>query len=79
MEMQTIYVQLLDEGTKVYRPVPAIKIQDDVYELQGAELYDKEDEIWEFGPNSRVFVKEDCLGGEKVLIAYELCSLSLFR
>ena len=41
MEMQTIYVQLLDEGTKVYRPVPAIKIQDDVYELQGAELYDR--------------------------------------
>lgn len=73
MEKQIIYVQLLDEGTKVYRPLPAKKIQDDVYELQGAELYGKGDEIWEFTPNSRVFVKEDCLGGEKVLIAFESC------
>lgn len=42
--MKIIYVQLLDEGTRVYRPVPAIKIRDDIYELKGAEIYDTTDE-----------------------------------
>lgn len=43
--MEIIYVQLLDEGTRVYRPVPAIKIRDDIYELKGAEIYDTTDDM----------------------------------
>ena len=56
--MKIIYVQLLDEGQRVYRPVPAIKIRDDIYELKGAEIYDTTDETWEFVPGSHVMVKE---------------------
>ncbi|MBO4773612.1 MAG: hypothetical protein J5516_02380 [Bacteroidales bacterium] len=70
--MEIIYVQLLDEGTRVYRPVPAIKIRDDIYELKGAEIYDTTDETWEFVPGSHVMVKEEHLGEKNVLVAHKL-------
>ena len=64
-----MYVQLLNEGTKVYRPVPAVEISDSIYEIQGFEIYDPDDENWEFPPGSQVFVKEQDLDGEIVLVA----------
>jgi hypothetical protein len=54
----TIYVYLLNEGTDTWRPVPAIKIDDSTYVLQGEDFYNSEDEEWEFLPGSRVRVKE---------------------
>lgn len=64
-----IYVQLLGEGTVVYRPVPAIKIKDDLYKIQGREIYDSYDEEWEFLPQSVVVVQEQELEGRYVLVA----------
>jgi len=68
---KNIYIQLLDEGTKVYRPVPAIKIENNIYKLQGFDIYDPEDEIWEFSPGTYVKVEKQYLDGEDVLIAVQ--------
>lgn len=64
-----IYVQLLGEGTKVYRPVRASVISDKFYEIEGFDTYDPEDEIWEFTPGTRVVVEEQNLNGKMVLVA----------
>lgn len=53
-----IYVQLLDEGTVVYRPVPARKISSSICVLEGADLYDPDNEVWEFLPGTQVIVEE---------------------
>lgn len=66
---KNIYIQLLEEGTKVYRPVPAIEIENNIYEVQGFEIYDLEDEVWEFLPGTYVLVEEQSLDGEYVLVA----------
>jgi hypothetical protein len=46
-----IYVQLLEEGTRCYRPVNAFKLNNDVY-----KILDKppDDEVWEFQFNDIV-------------------------
>lgn len=66
---KSIYIQLLDEGTKAYRPVPAREIENNVYKIQGFEIYDPEDETWEFLPGTTVLVEEQCLDGGIVLVA----------
>ena len=64
-----IYVQLLGEGTTVYRPVPAVEIDENVYLLKGEEIFDPDDEEWEFLPGTKVRVEQKDLEGEKVLVA----------
>ncbi|SEW26983.1 hypothetical protein SAMN05428988_3814 [Chitinophaga sp. YR573] len=64
-----IYVRLLNEGTTVYRPVPALQIEDNIYQLEGSELYDPEDETWEFIPGAHVMVQEQLLQNKSVLVA----------
>lgn len=64
-----IYIQLLEEGTKVYRPVPAIEVGESIYEIKGSSVYDPEDEIWEFIPGTRVIVERKELNGDLVLVA----------
>ena len=64
-----IYIKLLDEGTIVYKPIPSIEIESNIYKVQGHELYDMEDEIWEFPPDTYVLVEERYFSGEKVLVA----------
>jgi len=64
-----IYVQLLNEGTKVYKPVPAHKIENNIYQLEGFEIYDPQDEQWEFLPGAFVIVEDKELSGDKVLVA----------
>ena len=66
---KNIYVQLLGEGTVVYRPVPAIKIKENLYMIQGKEIYDPDDEEWEFLPNTIVVVQNRELEGKNVLVA----------
>ena len=66
-----IYIQLLDEGTKVYRPVPACEIENNIYEVGGFEIYDPEDEVWEFIPGTHVLVEKQNLDGENVLVAIQ--------
>ena len=48
-----IYVQLLDEGTEVWRPVEAVHIQDDLYRITGANEQ-PDDECWPFSAGSVV-------------------------
>jgi hypothetical protein len=72
LDVDTIYVQLLDEGIDVYRPVKAIKIAPLVYEISLDNVYDPEDENWEFLPGNRVVVKEKALSSGGVLVASEL-------
>ncbi len=72
---KNIYIQLLNEGTEVYRPVPAIKIKNNIYKLQGFDIYNPKDEIWEFSPGTYVQVEKRNLDGENVLIAIQKLSL----
>lgn len=53
MIASTIYVRLLDEGVDVWRPVDAIKVNGDTYQIL-EQPYDRETEQWEFGPGDRV-------------------------
>lgn len=71
MHDQIIYVRLLNEGVKVYRPVPAKKMGRSIYQLGGANFYDPNDETWEFLPQSVVRVESQSLNDELVLVAVE--------
>lgn len=66
---QEIYIQLLEEGTKVYRAVPAIELEKNIFEVRGHDIYELEDEVWEFLPGTHVEVEEQKLNGNLVLIA----------
>ncbi len=67
-----IYVKLLDEGVNVYRPVPAKKINKNIYKLEGMDIYNPIDEKWEFPPESYVEVAERHLDNENILMAINL-------
>lgn len=66
---QKIYIRLKEEGARVFRPVPAYQIENNLYEVRGFEIYDPEDEIWEFTPSTYVLVEEQNLDGKNVLVA----------
>ena len=66
---EVIYIQLLNEGTTVYRPVRASKIKTNVFKIDNFELYDPDDEIWEFLPGTAVIVEERYIENENVLVA----------
>ena len=51
---RVIYVRLLEEGTDVWRPVPATALPDGTFKLSVPAGYDPEAEVWEFPPNARV-------------------------
>jgi len=66
-----LYVQLLNEGTTVYRPVPATHVSEGVYVLGGTDNYDPESEEWAFLPGVRVKAAIRTLNGKQVLVAFE--------
>jgi hypothetical protein len=49
-----VYVRLLDEGTDVWRPVPALAFPDGTFQLTKPEGYEPDAELWEFSPDARV-------------------------
>jgi hypothetical protein len=67
--MKEIYVQLLNEGTEVFRPVPVTEREPNVFQIMGHDIYDRDDETWEFEPGTIVFAEERVLSGVKVLVA----------
>ena len=67
--MNIVYVRLLGEGTEVYRPVPAQQVSSSIFVLGGEDIYNPEDEEWEFLPGARVWVETKFLSGGPVLIA----------
>jgi hypothetical protein len=54
---ETVYVQLLDEGVDVWRPVEAEPLGGDRYRLLATPDYDPEFERWAFLPGSIVRCK----------------------
>ena len=66
-----IYIQLLNEGSTAYRPVPAVEIESNIYKVLGSEMYDPADEEWEFLPGSYVLVEEQIKGNKNVLVAIQ--------
>ena len=65
---ETIYVPLLNEGTEVWRPVPAVPLGDGRYRITG-EM--PEDEEWEFLPGDAVIGRARFIGGEQRIVAVE--------
>lgn len=67
--IETIYVELLDEGTDVARPTTGRHVKNDVYELLASPNYDPEIETWEFIPGTKVHVVEEMRENQVILIA----------
>ncbi len=68
----TIYVALLDEGTPTWRPVEAVRIQDDVFEII-SQNPDPDDEIWEFNVGQHVRCeKRELSNGVYMVAAHEI-------
>ena len=70
-----VFVQLLNEGTEVYRPTKGVLLAPDVVRLLETPGYDPELEEWEFAPGSAVgcVLERRCSG--LVLIARERLAL----
>lgn len=66
-----MYVRLLGEGVEVYRPVPATVISEGICVLGGENIYNREDETWEFPPGSRVRFEQRRIGDELLPVAVE--------
>jgi len=54
--IEKIYVKLLDEDIDVYRPVNALKIDNDIYKIldDNIQAYEEYLEEWEFGKDDIV-------------------------
>ena len=59
-EMMTIHVQLLGEGTPVWRPARALHLSGSIFELLGPQ---PEDEDWQFKPGQVVECQVQAFGG----------------
>ena len=68
-DSMVVYVQLLGEGTVVYRPASAEPLGANVVRLLKPESYDPEDEDWEFKPGTTVRVEPRSLSEGDVLAA----------
>jgi|KBSMisStandDraft_5_1062788.scaffolds.fasta_scaffold1325115_1 hypothetical protein len=70
MLSETIHVPLLDEGTEVWRPVPAEPSLDGTFRILG-EMPD--DEEWAFKPGELVVVRQHVFSdGKRGLVADRL-------
>jgi hypothetical protein len=67
---QTIYVELLDEGVDVWRPVEARVEADGAFRLPDQA---SRDEAWRFPPGSVVRCRRKLLSDGEALVASELC------
>jgi hypothetical protein len=66
---QTIYVELIDEGVDVWRPVEATPEADDTFRLPDEA---PDGEAWQFPPGSIVRCELRQLAGGETLVAVEL-------
>jgi hypothetical protein len=73
MKTETIYIELLDEGVEVWRPVKAERRQDGLFRLLSGPP--DETEAWKFPKGSVVRCEEKTFsGGNKGLVARERIS-----
>ncbi len=74
--IKQIYVQLLDEGTTVWRLTTGIKINNSAYKILPTDNYDPKSEKWEFKPGDIVQCDKQVKEGRIILLAIKLCSLT---
>jgi len=65
-----IYIELLAEGTRMWRPVAAELQADGAFLINEQEV--PEDELWQFVPGERVRVEAQELEGEEVWVVVDL-------
>jgi len=65
-----IYMELLNEGIQVWRPVPGRCIAKNVYEILDNGTYDPDDETWMFSPGTWVNCQPRELSGGQALVAF---------
>lgn len=72
IERLSVYVELLDEGTPVWRPSSAIKVDDNVFVLTN-ENYDPNTEQWSVLPGSLITIEQQQTtdGSFRVAIKYD--------
>ncbi len=58
LNIEEIYVALLNEGLEVWRPVKALQLSDSKYKILEDNEYDKESEQWEFPPGTTVMCEK---------------------
>jgi hypothetical protein len=64
-----VYVPLLDQGADVWRPVDAVRVGRDLYQLLGLE---PDDERWQFKPGAVVRCTErEFQDGSRWIVAVE--------
>ncbi|HEV2059338.1 MAG TPA: hypothetical protein VGR11_08265 [Solirubrobacteraceae bacterium] len=71
MTMQTIYVELLDEGVDAWRPVEAVAESEEIFRLPAER---PEGENWRFAPGSRVRCEWRELDDGAALVAVEVAA-----
>jgi hypothetical protein len=68
---QEIFVFLPDEAVNVWRPVQAIQIGNDLYQIPKTTIV-PEDEIWQFLPGDIVRCRDQLSeDGKKILVAFK--------
>jgi hypothetical protein len=68
-DVANIHVELLDEGTQVWRPAKARRLANDLYQLLGPV---PEDEVWAFQPGDVVRCRRQTFAdGTAGPVAYE--------
>ena len=77
-KIHTVYIELLDEGTDVWRPAKALLMNKNIYKILPPVDYDPDDEKWKFKPGSLVECEWKNKNGKKVLIAQSLVSNESF-
>ena len=70
----TVYIKLLNEGTPVFRPAQAERVDENTVKLLPVADYNQRDEEWEFPPGSIVRCESRVMNGENTLVAVELCN-----
>lgn len=71
---QIVYVKLLNEGTEVWRPVPAEELIDGVFRLTEDPAIKPDDEVWQFDPGSSVSCERRTLSvGDCWVAVKEVC------
>jgi len=66
---KNIYIRLLGKEPTVYRAVPATEIRENLYHLKGYNIYDPDEENWEFAPGALVVVEDRKLTEGSGLVA----------
>ncbi|MGF1632516.1 MAG: hypothetical protein ACFCVE_01595 [Phycisphaerae bacterium] len=75
MTTEQVFVALLDEGTDVWRPVPAHRVGPDAFVLLRPDDYDPDDETWQFTPGSVVRCRPRRIGNADLPAAVERLKL----